>query len=396
MDYGDGFGAQPLALSGGSFNLQHAYDDDGSYTVTVTVTDDDGASGSDTALVTIENVAPSATFAAESPIAEGGTSTLSLSNPSDPSAADSAAGFRYSFACDGLTSSLASSYAAAGASASVGCSFGDNGSFPVKGRVLDKDDGASTYGGTVVVENVAPTVGEITAPPDPVAVKTTVNASASFTDPSTLDTHTAAWDWGDGTSSAGMVTESGGSGSASGSHTYTAPGVYTIGLTVTDDDGGAAQSLFQFLVVYDPNGPGVRGRGTIISPPGAYAADPTLTGEATFGFQSKYKPGATKPDGHAAFRFNLADLNFASRDYDWLVVSGARAQFKGTGQINNAGNYGFLLTMVDGDVSGGGGVDKFRIKIWDKTTGKVVYDNKMGEGDGADPQAIAEGSIVIR
>ena len=82
----------------------------------------------------------------------------------------------------------------------------------MKGRILDKDDGASTYDGTVVVENVAPMVGEIAAPPDPVAVNTTVNAGASFTDQGPLDTHTASWDWGDGASSPGAVTESGGSG----------------------------------------------------------------------------------------------------------------------------------------------------------------------------------------
>jgi Tol biopolymer transport system component len=396
VDYGDGSGAEPLALSGSSFSLQHAYDDDGSYTVTVTVTDDKGAAGADTALVTVSNVAPTAAFTAESPIAEGGTSMLSLSDPSDPSAADAAAGFHYSFACDGLAASLAASYAAADVSASASCSFPDDGSYPVKGRILDKNDGASTYDAMVVVDNLAPVVGAISAPSDPVAVNTTVDASAPFSDPGVLDTHTGMFDWGDGTSSAGTVTEASGSGSASGSHIYTVPGVYTITLTVADDDGGSAQSSYSFAVVYDPNGPGVRGRGTILSPPGAYTADSSLTGEAIFGFQSRYKPGATTPDGRTRFKFQLAHLTFVSSSYDWLVVAGARAQFKGMGEINGAGSYGFLLTAIDGDVSGGGGADKFRIKIWDKATGDIVYDNKMGEADGADPQTIADGSIVIR
>ena len=45
-------------------------------------------------------------------------------------------------------------------------------------------------------------------------------------------------------------------------------------------------------------------------------------------------------------------------------MAGAKAQFKGTGTINGAGGYGFLLTVTDGQLTGGGGTDKFRIKIW--------------------------------
>ena len=40
-----------------------------------------------------------------------------------------------------------------------------------------------------------------------------------------------------------------------------------------------------------------------------------------------------------------------------------------------------MLTATDGQINGGG-VDKFRIKIWDKNNGDaVVYDNQMGQGD---------------
>jgi len=89
-------------------------------------------------------------------------------------------------------------------------------------------------------------------------------------------------------------------------------------------------------------------------------------------------------------------MNFHSNVYDWLVISGARAQFKGTGTINDAGEYGFLLTAIDGQINGGGGVDKFRIKIWDKVTGTIMYDNQTGVAETADPTtALAGGSIVI-
>ena len=55
-----------------------------------------------------------------------------------------------------------------------------------------------------------------------------------------------------------------------------------------------------------------------------------------------------------------------------------------------------MLSAVDGELPGGGGVDKFRIKIWDKATEEVVYDNKRGEADdSSEATAIGGGSIVI-
>jgi hypothetical protein len=58
VDYGDGSGLQPLALTNNTFNLSHIYVDDGVYTVTVIVTDDNQGVGADTVEVTVNNVAP--------------------------------------------------------------------------------------------------------------------------------------------------------------------------------------------------------------------------------------------------------------------------------------------------------------------------------------------------
>jgi hypothetical protein len=140
----------------------------------------------------------------------------------------------------------------------------------------------------------------------------------------------------------------------------------------------------------------VTGGGWIQSPVGAYAANPSLTGKAIFGFVSKYLPGANVPSGNTEFQFKAGDLNFKSTEYEWLVVAGARAQFKGSGRINNAGDYGFLLTAIDGQRPGGGGTDRFRIKIMEKATGSVIYDNQMGKDDnGNDATELGGGSIVI-
>ncbi|MCL5958790.1 MAG: PKD domain-containing protein [Chloroflexi bacterium] len=267
-------------------------------------------------------------------------------------------------------------------------------------QVTDTGGLTSTAQATVNVVNVAPTVGSVTAPLDPVQVNTAINASANFADHGVLDTHTAVWNWGDGSASPGSVIETNGSGAVSASHTYTATGVYSLTLTVTDKDGASGNSSFQYVVVYDPSGGFVTGAGLIDSPPGAYVYNPSLVGKANFGFVARYQQGATTPSGNTQFRFQMANLGFASTTYEWLVVSGARAQFKGSGTLNGSGDYGFMLTAIDGQLSGGGGADQFRIKIWDKATGNIIYDNQVGAqdtSDTADPAtAIAAGSIVVQ
>ncbi|UCH57376.1 MAG: right-handed parallel beta-helix repeat-containing protein, partial [Candidatus Bathyarchaeota archaeon] len=163
-------------------------------------------------------------------------------------------------------------------------------------------------------------------------------------------------------------------------------GVYTLTVTATDYMGNIAVEEIEF-VVYDSTAGFVTGGGWIDSPEGAYTSDPTLTGKARFIFVAKYMKGASEPDGQTEFVFHVADLNFHSTDYQWLVISGSRAQFKGHGTINGEGEYGFMLTVVDGQLKdNGGGSDMFRIKIWDRSTDVVVYDNQVDVlDDSTDP-----------
>ena len=60
VDYGDDCDPETLALNANkTFSLSHVYADNGMYTVTVTVQDDDGGTGSDSAVtVVVSNVAP--------------------------------------------------------------------------------------------------------------------------------------------------------------------------------------------------------------------------------------------------------------------------------------------------------------------------------------------------
>lgn len=56
------------------------------------------------------------------------------------------------------------------------------------------------------------------------------------------------------------------------------------------------------------------------SPLGSYVFDQTLTGQATFGFVSVYNAGSKTPTVKTDIVFYVADLNFHSTSYDWLVV----------------------------------------------------------------------------
>ena len=212
------------------------------------------------------------------------------------------------------------------------------------------------------------------------AINTSISFDGSLSSDPENDSLIYAWSFGDGTTGTDVAP----------THSYTAAGIYDVCLTVDDGSLVSAQAC-TLAVVYDPSAGFVTGGGWIDSPAGAYQADETLAGKATFGFVSKYQKGASLPTGTTAFEFDLAGLAFSSQSYEWLVVNkaGTNAQFKGSGLINGAadpnGNaYKFMLWAGDGSP------DTFRIRIWweDAAGEHDVYDNGTA-------QAIGGGSVVV-
>ena len=278
------------------------------------------------------------------------------------------------------------------------CDGGQDGNLATSG-----DNACAGQNTTITVRNLAPVITSANGPITPQPVGSSVTVTANFTDQGTQDTHGCSVNWDDGTTSNGTLTEVNGSGMCTASHTYTSPGVYSVVVTVTDDDTGSASRGIdgQFIVIFDPSAGFVTGGGWIMSPVGACQLTPgcaILTGKANFGFVSKYKKGSNTPDGQTEFQFHAGNLNFHSSAYDYgsLVVSGFKAQYRGTGEINGVPGYKFVLTAYDGNINGGGGIDRFRMKI--TKDGIVVYDNKIGTSediDLANPMAISGGSIVI-
>ena len=271
----------------------------------------------------------------------------------------------------------------------------ENGIYTVLVTVFNEGEEWGSDNAIVTVNNVAPTIESMSGPSaDPMQLGLPIQLNGEFSDPGCLDTHVATIDWGDGdTTTINVPFEN---YTVTGNHIYVSAGVYLITLTVTDDDSGSdSMTLEYYVVMYDPNGGFVTGGGWVLCPAGSYPADPSLSGRATFGFVSKYKKGQSTPSGNTEFQFHAAGMNFHSHTYEWLVIAGSKAMYKGVGTINGAGNYGFKLTAIDGQKNGGGGVDKFRIKIWGEDN-NIVFDNNLGLPDDNDPvTALSGGQITI-
>ena len=59
------------------------------------------------------------------------------------------------------------------------------------------------------------------------------------------------------------------------------------------------------------------------------------------------------------------NMKLHSEGYQWLVIDGHKVQFEGTGTMNGIEeDYGFMVTVTDGQANEGGGIDMFRIEIY--------------------------------
>ena len=376
----------------------HTYADNGTFTVTLTVDDGNGGTHTATTTATIASIAPDATLGNTGPVDEGQSFTLTMTSPTDPSSLDVAAGFSHAFDCGAGTG-----LGVFGAGTLTNCSTSDNGVRSVAAQIRDKDGATRSKAAMVTVNDIPPVItAPLGMPTSPLALGTPVSVTTTFSGAG-VDAFTAVVNWGSSSTNFAPTP-----GSFTATHTYAAPGVYTVSVNITDDDGNTVgRTAETYVVVYDPTGGFVTGGGWIISPAGACkivvqaVCAPDATGRANFGFVSMYQKGASVPSGNTEFQFHAGNLDFKSTNYQWLVVAGARAQYKGEGTINGITGsvYGFLLTAKDSDMPGGGTVDQFRIKIWDKLSGAVVYDNGGGSDDPASGELLTSlggGNISIK
>lgn len=129
-------------VPGNPNSATHVYaDGPNTYTISATAIDEDGSySAGNSVGVTVNNIAPTASFANNGPITYGQSATVSFSNQRDDSSADTTAGFRYAYS---LTGDFTGITYASGSSAETtqvyaGLSAGDH---TIYARIIDKDNG---------------------------------------------------------------------------------------------------------------------------------------------------------------------------------------------------------------------------------------------------------------
>ncbi|MFG1948761.1 PKD domain-containing protein [Nonomuraea sp. NPDC048826] len=202
---------------------------------------------------------------------------------------------------------------------------------------------------------------------------TPVPLTAGFTDRGTNDSHTCEVVWDDGDTDRYAA-----DGSCDRSHTFAAPGMYTIKVQVADDDG-ASDTAAVMVVVYDPDAGFVTGSGSFEG--GRFALNP------------QYGPHDEGPaPGHGRLKATLPDLAIGSTALEWLVVTPqGGAAVKGV-----SGDHGFVAYVTDEP-------DRFRLVVWRLSDGPypdgdTVHDNREGASydlDQADPPPSGNGSIRI-
>ncbi|MDN6555219.1 MAG: PKD domain-containing protein [Acidipropionibacterium acidipropionici] len=214
-DWGDGSNA------GSGKTASHTYDDDGTYQVTLTVTDSTGMASTSTGSVTVAspNALPTASFTST---VSGLTASVDGTGSSDSDG--SIAGYSWNWG-DGTD---------AGTGMTSAHTYAKAGTYTITLTTTDDRGGTATKTGTVTVTHGAPTA-DFTAVANGLGIS--VDGSASTADDSA--TLSYAWDWGDGTAA--------GSGKTA-THSYAKAGSYTVKLTVTDSLGRTATTSEQATV----------------------------------------------------------------------------------------------------------------------------------------------------
>ncbi|HXL35496.1 MAG TPA: PKD domain-containing protein, partial [Gemmatimonadales bacterium] len=269
-------------------NPSHTYAAGGTYTVSITVSDNNGATGTTSQAVTVApaNTSPTAAF---TEICTALTCTYA-STSTDPDG--SVVAWSWTFG-DGATATVAN----------PSHTYGAGGTYTVSLTVTDNSGGTGSTSHNV-------TVTPPNTPPTAALTRSCTGLACSFTSTSTdPDGSVVAWSWSFGDGATATV--------ANPSHTYAAGGTYTVSLTVTDNSAGTG-STSQSVTVSAPNLPPT-------------ASFTTACGDLTCSFTST----STDPDGSVVA-------------WSWSFGDGASATVASPSHTYAAGGtYTVSLTVTD-------------------------------------------------
>ncbi len=196
--------------------VDHTYLDNGTYTVTLTVVDDDGATDSETAIKTVLNRLPVAVF----------TESAETVYTNEPIAFNASG----SYDPDGYVAVHFWNFGdgANATGVTVSHAYADDGVYIVTLIVTDDDGATATANATKTVLNRSP-IASFTESASVVSTgeAITFNASDSFDADGVLVNY--FWTFGDGANATGTFV----------THAYANDGNYTVILTITDDDGAS-------------------------------------------------------------------------------------------------------------------------------------------------------------
>ena len=282
----------------------HSYSEDGSYTVTLRVTDNDGANDYYSRTVTVNNRNPSASFTDNGAVMTSEDFGLDASGSSDPD------GSVNSYAWD--TDNDGSYDDASGSSPSV--SKSDDGSYTIGLKVTDNDGSSSTTSKSITVNNRNPSASFTEDGPKLTGNSINFDAGGSSDPDGSIASY--EWDW----TNDGSYDTSG----ASPGHSYPEDGTYTVKLRVTDDDGATATSTGS-VTVNNRN------------PTASYnynPSDPSLGEQVNFDAS-----GSNDQDGSIS-------------NYEWDWADDGIYEGSGSGQtqsFSNPGDYTVVLRVTDND-----------------------------------------------
>jgi PKD repeat protein len=210
-DFGDG-------ISGSGATVDHTYAAAGEFTVALTVTDSVGATNTQSRVINVlHNASPSASYTLA---CSSRTCTVDASGSSDTDG--TIASYVWNFGDGTAASGQAATHP-----------YSNWGTYTVTLTVTDNGGATGTQGQTLSIVNTPPVAAFTLACG---SLTCTANGSGSSDADGPLGNY--AWNFGDGTAASGQTV----------THTYSASGSYTIGLTVTDNDAATSTTTRQVTV----------------------------------------------------------------------------------------------------------------------------------------------------